>query len=58
MLLETIPPERIFEVQLADAMLAQRGANLTEDLLRFRMLPGEGEMDIAGVTTQLKRMGA
>ncbi len=57
-LLETIPPERIFEVQLADAMLAQRGANLTEDLLRFRMLPGEGEMDIAGVTTQLKRLGA
>ncbi len=35
----------------------QRGASLTEDLLRFRMLPGEGEMDITGVTTQLKRIG-
>lgn len=58
MLLATIPAERILEVQLADAMVALRGANLTEDLLRFRMLPGEGEFDIAGVVQILKRMGA
>lgn len=58
MLLETIPAERIAEVQLADATLALRGANLTEDLLRFRMLPGEGEFDLSSLTAQLKRMGA
>jgi sugar phosphate isomerase/epimerase len=57
-LLATIPPARILEVQLADAMLALRGASLTEDLLRFRMLPGDGELDIAGVVAILRRIGA
>lgn len=57
-LLSRIPADRILEVQLADATLALRGANLTEDLLRYRLLPGDGEFDIAGVVAQLKRMGA
>ncbi len=57
-LLARIPPERILEVQLADATQALRGANLTEDLLRFRLLPGDGEFDIAGVVGLLKRIGA
>jgi sugar phosphate isomerase/epimerase len=57
-LLARIPAERILEVQLADATLALRGANLTEDLLRYRLLPGDGEFDIVGVVAQLKRMGA
>lgn len=57
-LLQTIPAARIGEVQLADATLALRGATLTEDLLRFRLLPGEGAFDIAGVVALLKRMGA
>jgi sugar phosphate isomerase/epimerase len=57
-LLRTIPGEKIFEVQLADALKALQGTNLTEDLLRFRRLPGEGELDIAGVSKILKSIGA
>lgn len=57
-LLASIPGERIFEVQLADALLALQAPTLTEDLLRFRRLPGDGEMDIAGVSSILKSTGA
>lgn len=57
-LLATVPGDRIFEVQLADALLALQAPTLTEDLLRFRRLPGEGEMDIAGVSDILKSIGA
>lgn len=57
-LLAAIPGDRIFEVQLADATQALRGANLTEDLLRFRLLPGEGEFDIAAVVATLRAIGA
>jgi sugar phosphate isomerase/epimerase len=57
-LLATIPGARIHEVQLADATRALRGRDLTEDLLRYRMLPGEGELDIAGVVPVLREIGA
>lgn len=57
-LLATIPADRVFEVQLADATRALQGRDLTDDLLRFRRLPGEGELDIAGVAASLKAMGA
>jgi sugar phosphate isomerase/epimerase len=57
-LLATIPGTRIHEVQLADATRALRGRDLTEDLLRYRMLPGEGELDIAGAVTILRQIGA
>jgi sugar phosphate isomerase/epimerase len=57
-LLARIPGARILEVQLADALLELRGANLTEDLLRYRMLPGDGRFDLAGVVAILKRIGA
>ena len=57
-LLAKIPGDKIFEVQLADALQALQGENLTDDLLRFRKLPGEGELDIAGVTAILKSIGA
>lgn len=57
-LLATIPGDKIFEVQLADALIALQAPTLTEDLLRFRRLPGEGEMDIAGVSATLKTIGA
>lgn len=57
-LLATIPGDKIFEVQLADALAALQAPTLTEDLLRFRRLPGEGEMDIAGVSEILKSIGA
>jgi sugar phosphate isomerase/epimerase len=56
--LATIPGSKIFEVQLADAVRALRAPNLIEDLLRFRLLPGDGEFDIRKVTDQLKRIGA
>lgn len=57
-LLRTLPGDKIFEVQLADGLLALQAPTLTEDLLRFRRLPGEGEFDIAGMVSTLKTIGA
>ena len=57
-LLSTIPGERVFEVQLADALVALRGKDLIEDLLRYRMFPGDGELPIAQVVVRLKAIGA
>jgi sugar phosphate isomerase/epimerase len=57
-LLQSIPGERIFEVQLADALVALQGKDLTDDLLRFRRLPGEGELPLARVIPILKNTGA
>ncbi len=57
-LLQTIPGEKIFEVQMADALIKLQGKDLTEDLLRFRRLPGEGELPLARVVPLLKKMGA
>jgi sugar phosphate isomerase/epimerase len=57
-LLQSIPGERVFEVQLADALIALQGKDLTDDLLRFRRLPGQGEMPIAQLVPVLKRIGA
>lgn len=56
--LARIPVDKIFEVQLADATRAQKVPDLIEDLLRFRLLPGDGEFDIAGITAALKAKGA
>ena len=57
-LLASLPGEKVFEVQLADATQALQGRDLTEDLLRFRRLPGEGELPIADATGALKSIGA
>lgn len=57
-LLRAIPGDRIFEVQLADALTALRGKDLVDDLLHFRRLPGEGEMPIARVVPILRGSGA
>jgi sugar phosphate isomerase/epimerase len=57
-LLARIPGDKIFEVQLADALAELQAPTLTEDLLRFRRLPGEGEFDLARVVSALKRIGA
>jgi len=57
-LLDQVPGDKVFEVQLADALQALQAPTLVEDLLRFRRLPGEGEFDIASVTSALKRIGA
>jgi sugar phosphate isomerase/epimerase len=45
-LLRTIPGDRIFQVQLADATWALRGTSLVDDLLHHRLLPGEGEFPL------------
>ncbi|HZG07373.1 MAG TPA: sugar phosphate isomerase/epimerase [Allosphingosinicella sp.] len=57
-LLATIPGSKIFEVQLADALTERRGKDLVEDLLRYRMLPGEGELPIASAVANLRAIGA
>jgi sugar phosphate isomerase/epimerase len=57
-MLASIPGAKIFEVQLADATKALKADNLIEDLLRFRLLPGDGEFDIRKVTDQLKQISA
>jgi sugar phosphate isomerase/epimerase len=57
-LLLTVPAAKVFEIQLADAKLALQGRDLTDDLLRFRRLPGEGELPIARVVPLLKQMSA
>jgi sugar phosphate isomerase/epimerase len=57
-LLKSIPGERIFEVQLADALTSLQGKDLTDDLLRFRRLPGKGELPLARITPVLKSTGA
>ncbi len=57
-LLQTIPGNKVFEVQLADALNKLQGKDLTDDLLRFRRLPGDGELPIARIVPILKQIGA
>lgn len=57
-LLDSVPGEAIFEVQLADATHALQAETLTEDLLHHRRLPGDGEFDIARVAAVLHRLKA
>ena len=47
-LLEEIPGERIFALQISDALAEPQGS-LLSDTLRHRRLPGEGAFDLAGV---------
>ncbi len=42
-LLQTVPGERIYRVQVADAKAEIRGGSLSEDLLHYRLPPGEGD---------------
>jgi sugar phosphate isomerase/epimerase len=56
-LLSSIPGNKVFEVQLADARRTLQGDTLVDDLLRFRRLPGDGEFPIAAVTDTLKSIG-
>ncbi len=55
-LLRTIPGERIFQVQFADAMWALKGT-LVEDLLHHRLFPGEGEFPLREVAKVLGETG-
>jgi sugar phosphate isomerase/epimerase len=52
--LSSIPSNRIGEIQLADAMIQVLGNDLSDDLLRFRKLPGEGELGIDKLVKILK----
>jgi 4-hydroxyphenylpyruvate dioxygenase len=47
-LLEDIPGERIFALQISDALAEPQGS-LVSDTLRHRRLPGDGTFDLAGV---------
>jgi len=55
--LESIPGNRIFAVQIADAAAEIRGS-LWDDTVRHRHLPGDGSFDLDRVIRTLGRMGA
>jgi 4-hydroxyphenylpyruvate dioxygenase len=56
-LLEALPAGAITTVQLADALQQWQGASLFEECLRFRRLPGTGELDLQRVLTILQAKG-
>ena len=56
-LLRSIPGDRIFRVQLADAA-AEVARSLYNDLLHYRRLPGEGDFDLPTVIGILDDIGA
>jgi sugar phosphate isomerase/epimerase len=51
-LLRSIPPERIFALQLDDAP-AQAGDDLATESLHGRLIPGEGELDLGALLSAL-----
>jgi sugar phosphate isomerase/epimerase len=56
-LLRALPAGSIRTVQLADARRAPPGADLFEQCLRFRELPGEGELPLLAVLQILQQKG-
>jgi sugar phosphate isomerase/epimerase len=56
-LLRSIPGDRVFEVQLADARMALAAPTLTDDLLHHRLLPGEGDFDLTTAVASLRAIG-
>lgn len=56
-LLDSIPGGVIRTVQLADAQRELRGSDLFEDCLRYRLLPGEGDLDLMRVLRSLAAKG-
>lgn len=55
-LLRTIPGHKIFDVQIVDAKSEQQG-DLYNDLLRHRLLPGDGDFDLITTVQILKDIG-
>lgn len=53
-LLDRIPGDRIFVVQVSDALVEPQGP-LPEDTMHHRRLPGDGEWDLAGLLRRLRR---
>ena len=56
-LLQSLPPDSITAVQLADAPRVLRGADLFEDCLRYRLPPGEGELALDAVLRTIRDKG-
>jgi sugar phosphate isomerase/epimerase len=56
-LLAQIPLEKIFEVQLADALPQIQGGDLVTDLLQFRLPPGDGSFDIKSLLDIIRQKG-
>jgi sugar phosphate isomerase/epimerase len=57
-LLKRIPPNRIVNIQLADAANTVKGANLWEDAHRHRQYSGEGELPIVRMLEAIQSSGA
>lgn len=55
--LAAIPGERIFTVQINDAP-ARPGADLFEETMTGRLLPGEGDFDLTGFIRTLDQIGS
>jgi sugar phosphate isomerase/epimerase len=56
-LLRSLPAERLVSVQVADALLKQRGMTLFEDTVKYREFPGEGELPIVEILMILQEKG-
>ena len=56
-LLKTVPGERIYRVQVADAKAEVRGGSLNEDLLHYRLPPGEGDFALETTLKVLSNIG-
>ncbi len=55
-LVEVLPPEYVFAVELSDGR-AQPVGTLYDDTFDHRLLPGEGEFDVVGFIRVLDRLG-
>jgi sugar phosphate isomerase/epimerase len=56
-LLRTVPGESIFRVQVADAAEQLRGGSVYEDLLHYRLPPGEGDFPLVPTVRILRDIG-
>lgn len=56
-LLRTIPGEKIYAVQVADAVWSIQGGSLLNDLLHYRLEPGRGEFPLVEVSAVLRGIG-
>lgn len=56
-LLKTVSGERVYRVQVADAKNQVRGGSLNEDLLHYRLPPGEGDFALEPTINVLKTIG-
>jgi sugar phosphate isomerase/epimerase len=56
-LLDRIPGDKIFAVQVADAALDYTGRSLLDDSLQFRRLPGDGELPLLPLLEMIEKKG-